>query len=97
MKNGEMHFIINTPSGQQPRKDEVIIRSAAVAARVAMMTTLRGAQASAPRSARSRMPATALRASRNITEWPESARRFSGPVRGRAGGFTSTRPEAMPR
>ncbi len=46
IKNGEMHFIVNTPSGQQPRKDEVIIRSAAVAARVAIMTTLRGAQAS---------------------------------------------------
>jgi carbamoyl-phosphate synthase large subunit len=46
IKNGEMHFIINTPSGQQPRRDEVIIRSAAVGARVAMMTTLRGAQAS---------------------------------------------------
>ncbi|HEY5779037.1 MAG TPA: carbamoyl-phosphate synthase large subunit [Terrimicrobiaceae bacterium] len=46
IKNGEMHFIINTPSGQQPRRDEVIIRSAAVTARVAMMTTLRGAQAS---------------------------------------------------
>jgi carbamoyl-phosphate synthase large subunit len=46
IKNGEMHFIINTPSGQQPRKDEVAIRSAAVAARVAMMTTLRGARAS---------------------------------------------------
>ena len=46
IKNGEMHFIINTPSGQKPRRDEVVIRSAAVAARVAMMTTLRGAQAS---------------------------------------------------
>jgi carbamoyl-phosphate synthase large subunit len=46
IKNGEMHFIINTPSGQQPRKDEVVIRSAAVAARVATMTTLRAAQAS---------------------------------------------------
>ena len=46
IKNDEMHFIINTPSGQQPRKDEVVIRSAAVAARIAMMTTLRGAQAS---------------------------------------------------
>jgi carbamoyl-phosphate synthase large subunit len=46
IKNGEMHFIINTPSGQQPRRDEVVIRSAAVAARVAIMTTLRGAQAS---------------------------------------------------
>ncbi len=47
IKNGDMHFIINTPSGQQPRKDEVLIRSAAVAARVATMTTLRGAKASA--------------------------------------------------
>jgi len=46
IKNGDMHFIINTPSGQQPRRDEVVIRSAAVAARIAMMTTLRGAQAS---------------------------------------------------
>ncbi len=47
IKNGEIHFIINTPSGQQPRKDEVVIRSAAVAARVATMTTLRAAKASA--------------------------------------------------
>lgn len=46
IKNGEIHFILNTPSGQQPRKDEVMIRSAAVAARVATMTTLRGARAS---------------------------------------------------
>ncbi|MEI6034711.1 MAG: carbamoyl-phosphate synthase large subunit [Verrucomicrobiae bacterium] len=46
IKNGEIHFILNTPSGQQPRRDEVAIRSAAVAARVATMTTLRGARAS---------------------------------------------------
>ncbi|MEI6280053.1 MAG: carbamoyl phosphate synthase large subunit, partial [Verrucomicrobiae bacterium] len=46
IKNGEIHFILNTPSGQQPRRDEVSIRSAAVAARVATMTTLRGARAS---------------------------------------------------
>ncbi|MFZ4599644.1 MAG: carbamoyl-phosphate synthase large subunit [Terrimicrobiaceae bacterium] len=46
IKNGDIHFILNTPSGQQPRKDEVVIRSAAVAARVATMTTLRGARAS---------------------------------------------------
>ena len=46
IKNGEMHFIINTPSGRQPRRDEVIIRSAAVAARIATMTTLRAAKAS---------------------------------------------------
>jgi carbamoyl-phosphate synthase large subunit len=46
IKNGELHFILNTPSGQQPRKDEVQIRSAAVANRIATMTTLRGAKAS---------------------------------------------------
>jgi carbamoyl-phosphate synthase large subunit len=46
IKNGDIHFILNTPSGQQPRRDEVIIRSAGVAARVATMTTLRGARAS---------------------------------------------------
>ncbi len=46
IKNGTVHFIINTPSGQQPRKDEVVIRSAAVAHRIATMTTLRGARAS---------------------------------------------------
>ncbi len=47
IKNGEIQFIINTPSGEQPRKDEVTIRSAAVANRIATMTTLRGARASA--------------------------------------------------
>ena len=47
IKNGDIHFIVNTPSGEQPRKDEVIIRSAAVANRVATMTTLRAARASA--------------------------------------------------
>lgn len=46
IKNGTVHFIVNTPSGQQPRKDEVVIRSAAVAHRIATMTTLRGARAS---------------------------------------------------
>jgi carbamoyl-phosphate synthase large subunit len=47
IKNGEIQFIINTPAGQQPRKDEVAIRSAAVATRIATMTTLRAAKASA--------------------------------------------------
>ncbi len=46
IKNGDIQFIINTPSGQQPRQDETIIRSAAVAGRVVIMTTLRGARAS---------------------------------------------------
>ena len=46
IKNGEVKFILNTPTGQAPREDEVAIRSAAVAARVPVMTTLRGARAS---------------------------------------------------
>ena len=47
IKNGEMQFIINTPSGKQPRQDEVVIRSMAVANRIPIMTTLRAAAASA--------------------------------------------------
>jgi len=47
IKNGEMQFIINTPSGKQPRQDEVVIRSTAVANRIPIMTTLRAAAASA--------------------------------------------------
>jgi len=46
IKNGEIHFVINTPSGKIPREDEVKIRSAAVANRIPIMTTLSGAKAS---------------------------------------------------
>ncbi|MEO8206933.1 MAG: ATP-grasp domain-containing protein, partial [Chthoniobacterales bacterium] len=47
IKNGDIQFIINTPSGKKPRLDEIIIRSASVAHRIPTMTTLRGAEASA--------------------------------------------------
>ncbi len=46
IKNGEIDFIINTPAGKTPRQDEVKIRSTATAARIPIMTTLRGAKAS---------------------------------------------------
>ena len=46
IKNGEIAFIVNTPSGKIPREDEVKIRSAAVANRIPIMTTLSGAKAS---------------------------------------------------
>jgi carbamoyl-phosphate synthase large subunit len=46
IKNGNLNFLINTPSGKTPREDEVKIRSAAVAARISIMTTIRGAKAS---------------------------------------------------
>jgi carbamoyl-phosphate synthase large subunit len=46
IKNGEISFIINTPAGKTPRADEVKIRSAAVAQRIPIMTTMRAARAS---------------------------------------------------
>jgi len=46
IKNDEISFIINTPAGKTPRQDEVKIRSAAVAQRIPIMTTMRAAKAS---------------------------------------------------
>jgi len=45
IKNGELAMIINTPAGQSPRVDEVKIRTAAVAHKISIMTTLTGASA----------------------------------------------------
>ena len=47
IKNGDINFIINTPSGKIPREHEVEIRNAALAAKIPIMTTVRAAQASA--------------------------------------------------
>jgi len=47
IKNGDIQLVINTPAGKSPRADEVKIRSAAVAHRVSIMTTLAGARAAA--------------------------------------------------
>ena len=47
VKNGDISFIINTPSGKIPRQHEVTIRNAALAAKIPIMTTVRAAQASA--------------------------------------------------
>src|SRR5256884_22478 len=46
-KNGDINFIINTPSGKIPREHEVVIRNAALAAKIPIMTTVRAALASA--------------------------------------------------
>jgi carbamoyl-phosphate synthase large subunit len=46
MKNGEIDLIINTPSGTVPRKDEIRIRSLAVAQRIPILTTTSGVEAS---------------------------------------------------
>jgi carbamoyl-phosphate synthase large subunit len=46
IKNEEIHLIINTPSGKAPRKDEVQIRSLAVARRIPILTTISGLEAS---------------------------------------------------
>ncbi len=47
VKNGQIQFIINTPSGKIPREDEVKIRTAALTERIPIMTTIRAAKASA--------------------------------------------------
>src|SRR5437867_3228592 len=47
IKNGDINFIINTPSGKIPREHEVVIRNAALAANIPIMTTVRAALASA--------------------------------------------------
>ena len=47
VKNGDINFIINTPSGKIPREDEVRIRNTSLAQRIPIMTTVRAAQASA--------------------------------------------------
>ena len=46
MKNGEIQFIINTPSGHEAREDEVTIRSGAVANKISHCTNLSAAEAS---------------------------------------------------
>jgi carbamoyl-phosphate synthase large subunit len=46
MKNGEINFIINTPSGHEARADEVTIRSGAVASKISHCTNLAAAEAS---------------------------------------------------
>jgi carbamoyl-phosphate synthase large subunit len=45
LKNREIQLVINTPSGQTPRADEVRIRTTAVYTGTPIMTTLTGAKA----------------------------------------------------
>lgn len=45
IKNGRIQYIINTPSGRNPKVDEVAIRSGAVQHKIPYTTTLSGAQA----------------------------------------------------
>jgi carbamoyl-phosphate synthase large subunit len=47
LKNREIQLVINTPSGQVPRADEVRIRTTAVYTNTPIMTTLGGARAAA--------------------------------------------------
>jgi carbamoyl-phosphate synthase large subunit len=47
LKNKEIQFVINTPSGASPREDEVKIRTTAVYTNTPIATTLSGAKAAA--------------------------------------------------
>ncbi len=46
MKNGEIHFIINTPSTHESMADEILIRSTAIAQKISHATNLSAAEAS---------------------------------------------------
>ena len=46
IKNREIDLIINTPTGRRPKRDQVSIRSVAVAHNVPLITTISGAAAS---------------------------------------------------
>ena len=45
LKNGDIQLIINTPSGKNPRKDEIIIRQIGLQLNVPVVTTMSGALA----------------------------------------------------
>ncbi len=45
LKNNEIQLVVNTPSGQSPRADEVRIRTTAVYTNTPIMTTLSSARA----------------------------------------------------
>jgi carbamoyl-phosphate synthase large subunit len=45
LKNREIQLVINTPTGQSPRADEVKIRTTAVYTGTPIMTTISGAKA----------------------------------------------------
>src|SRR5216117_2623897 len=47
LKNNEIQLVINTPSGEAPRADEVKIRTTAIYTNTPIMTTLSGAKAAA--------------------------------------------------
>ncbi|MCX8102839.1 MAG: carbamoyl-phosphate synthase large subunit [Candidatus Bipolaricaulota bacterium] len=45
IRHGQIHFVINTPSGKRAHRDEALIRIEAVQHRVPSVTTIEGAQA----------------------------------------------------
>jgi carbamoyl-phosphate synthase large subunit len=45
LKNKEIQLVVNTPTGQTPRADEVRIRTTAVYTNTPIMTTMSGAKA----------------------------------------------------
>ena len=47
LKNNEIQLVINTPSGQAPRADEIKIRTTAIYTNTPIMTTIGGAKAAA--------------------------------------------------
>ena len=46
MKNRQIQFVVNTPSGHEAREDEVKIRATAIAQKISHATNLSAAEAS---------------------------------------------------
>ena len=65
--NGDINFIVNTPSGKIPREDEVTIRNASLAKKIPIMTTVRAAQASLNGIRSLQKNPVTVKACRNIT------------------------------
>ena len=79
LKNNEIQLVINTPSGQAPRADEIKIRTTAIYTNTPIMTTIGSAKGCRRRHRRAetkrlRRPATSGIPVNRPSAWPELPR-----------------------
>jgi carbamoyl-phosphate synthase large subunit len=78
MKNDQIDLIINTPSGKTPRKDEIRIRSLAVANRIPTLTTISAVEASIRAIRSFRIKGITVKSLQEYQEVPSSGFRVAG-------------------
>jgi carbamoyl-phosphate synthase large subunit len=78
MKNDQIDLIINTPSGKTPRKDEIRIRSLAVANRIPTLTTISAVEASIRAIRSFRIRGITVKSLQEYQEVPSSGFRVAG-------------------